>query len=114
MSKSIKCYQKVHRSSKALRVTRRKKWLFPQERLLITCQPGGIVYSDRGREEHGDYARLAFLSYKTLNLSVAHNCPLSLKKLILPNAAAVQCRKGEFFETSACGQGVILGAQQGE
>lgn len=40
------------------------------DRLFIGMYPEGIVYADRGREEHGDYMRVAFLPYSTLKLEV--------------------------------------------
>lgn len=45
------------------------------DRLFIGWYPGGIVYADRKRERHGDYAPLAFLAYDTLELSVEKELP---------------------------------------
>jgi hypothetical protein len=81
-----------------------------EKRLFIGVFPEGLVYADRGREKNGDYVRLAFLSYRTLELTwepntLKHPC----RNLILHSAQAMVAKKGEFFSTSISGQGVILG-----
>lgn len=52
-----------------------------RDRLFSGVYPCGIVYADRYREKGGDYARLAFLPYDTLQLSMPktiarQNCEL--------------------------------------
>lgn len=37
--------------------------------VMVTAMPI-IVYADRAREVNGDYARLAFLDYRTLTLKL--------------------------------------------
>lgn len=81
------------------------------ERLFIGIYPGGIVYSDRKREEHGDYKRLAFLPYHSLALDVKVDCPADLRAEIIQHAAGVQARKGERFSISACGHTILLGGK---
>ncbi len=72
--------------------------------------PTGIVYADRAREEHGDYARVAFLPFRTLVLEV--DKPRSpLLPLVRKDAAKIAALRGERFETSASGQYVILGGR---
>lgn len=71
--------------------------------------PAGFSYSDRGRERHGDYAPLAFMSFRTLELEIERDCPKWLIPVIQANAATIQARRGELYEVSACGQTVRLG-----
>lgn len=78
-------------------------------RLFICVMPGGIVYCDRTREVAGDYKRLAFLPYQTLELELKPRCDASLKAEIIEHAASIQARKGESFRVSACGHTVKLG-----
>lgn len=79
------------------------------ERLFIGVYPGGIVYADRSKEVSGDYARLAFLSYHSLELEVQNDCPSDLLELIKAHASTLQSRRGELFQISTCGQTVMLG-----
>jgi hypothetical protein len=80
-----------------------------KNRLFIGLYPGGAVYADRGREEHGDYKRLGFLPWQTLELQIEPDCPAPLRKGIVEHAAAVQALRGQELAISACGQTVILG-----
>jgi hypothetical protein len=80
------------------------------DRLFIGCYPTGIVYADRTQEKHGDYKRVAFLSYETLHLIWRDtNIPLDLRAAIVAHALTIQARRGQQFETSSCGQTVTLG-----
>lgn len=78
-------------------------------RLFVGIFPAGISYADRGRELHGDYAKLAFLAFATLELRVCDGCPAELRAEIEAHAATIQARRGEAFEVTASGQTVILG-----
>ena len=78
------------------------------DRLFIGVYPGGIVYSDRGREQHGDYARLAFLPYDTLELQWEPGSA-AFADVIRASAAKIQARRGEAYPISASGQTVRLG-----
>jgi hypothetical protein len=80
-----------------------------ESRLFIGVYPAGLVYADRGREEHGDYARLAFLSYRTLTLDFSPGSE-AFRAVIEAHAAKVQAKRGERFEVSTCGQSVLLGS----
>jgi hypothetical protein len=80
-----------------------------ESRLFIGVFPAGISYADRTVERHGDYKRLAFLSYATLRLVIETDCPKGLRPAIVAHAATLQARKGEQFEVSTCGQTVLLG-----
>ena len=78
-------------------------------RLFVGVYPCGIVYADRSRTRAGDYARCAFLSYRTLALEIEPDCPAVLRALIKSDAAKIQARKGEAFQVSTVGQSVWLG-----
>lgn len=78
-------------------------------RIFSGIYPAGIVYADRCREKGGDYARLAFLPFDTLELEFATDCPGALKTLIEQDAARIQAQIGQEFQVSTCGQTVLLG-----
>ena len=79
-------------------------------RLFIGTFPAGIVYADRQREERGDYQRVAFLSYCSLELEVNRKANRQIAKAAAEHAATIQARKGERFQISTCGQTIVLGA----
>jgi hypothetical protein len=79
------------------------------QRIFIGCYPEGIVYADRTVEIDGDYARLAFLPYSTLELEFSPTCPTELKQEIADSAAHIQAKSGQPFQISTCGQTVLLG-----
>lgn len=83
-----------------------------QDRLFVGIYPSGIVYADRAKEVAGDYKRLGFLSYATLELELEPRCPKSLKKRIEEHAATIQAKQGELFQISTSGQTVTLGWRQ--
>jgi hypothetical protein len=77
---------------------------------LFVCVIGeGVVYSDWTREAGGDFARLARLSFGTLELDIEKDCPPELKAKIEQHAALIQSRRGEPYEVSATGQTITLG-----
>lgn len=83
------------------------------ERLFVAVMPGGLSYCDRTREEHGDYLKLAFLSYLTLRLTftpAGSAAPKPLYDEIKAHALTMQRRRGEQFQISATGQTVLLGS----
>lgn len=77
--------------------------------LFVGVYPAGIVYADKSREVHGDYARCAFLDYATLTLKFQNDCPPALRAEITRHAATIQAKRGEQFATSSSGQTVMLG-----
>jgi len=79
------------------------------ERLFIGVYPAGLVYADRFREVEGDYARLAFLPYDTLDLQVSADCPAELCQPVSDHADRMRAKRGQAFQVSTCGQTVILG-----
>lgn len=83
------------------------------DRLFIGVFPCGLVYADRHREKHGDYAKLAFLPYDTLQLQVEKDCPPDLRVRIEEDAASMLARRGQAFPISTSGQTVMLGTRMG-
>ena len=80
------------------------------DRLFIGIFPGGIVYADRERDEHGDYKRLAFLPYDTLALKLQPDCSTEFRPSIEEHAATIRDRRGQRFDLDACGScSVVLG-----
>lgn len=78
------------------------------DRLFVGVYPAGISYADRSREEHGDYAKVAFLSFRTLELEV-YKPKSPLLALIRKDATKIAARRGEKYQVSSSGQYVILG-----
>ena len=81
------------------------------DRLFIGVFPGGISYCDRGRMEHGDYRRLAFLPYHSLALETRGPIPRALLPRIRAHAATLIARRGEAYPIDACGHTVRLGGE---
>jgi len=80
------------------------------DRLFCGVFPSGIVWSDRGVREHGDYRRLAFLDYAHLNLQLSKGVPKHLEAEIRADAAEIIAKRGQRYDVSACRQYVILGS----
>ena len=80
-------------------------------RLFAGVYPCGIVYSDRARERHGDYLRLAFLPFRTLRIEwePGITIPADLRAAIMRDAAGMEAKRGELFPVSSSGQCVRLG-----
>lgn len=81
-----------------------------KERLFSGIYPCGIVYADRLNEKCGDYKRLAFLPYDTLDLDIEGDCPVEMKRIIMSDAERIQAQKGQKFRISFSGQTVTLGS----
>lgn len=78
------------------------------DNLFIGVYPGGLVYADRSHETNGDYTRVAFLPYDTLELRIdSPRSPLLAE--VVQHAAAVQAKRGELYSIDACGHTVLLG-----
>lgn len=84
--------------------------LCQQDRLFIGIYPTGIAYADRQRKVAGDYQRLAFLRFATLELVIEDFCPTALESRIRSHAALIQAKQGEAYSISTAGQTVTLGA----
>lgn len=82
-----------------------------QERIFAGVFPCGISYADKEREKDGDFARLAFLYFASLELRFEKDCPASLRPEIEADAATIQARRGEHYQTSTTGQTVLLGSE---
>jgi len=67
------------------------------KRIFAGCFPTGIVYADTKHETNGDYTRLAYLNYRTLELEIEKNCPRALAEEIRADAATIQAKRGERF-----------------
>lgn len=80
------------------------------DRLFIGLYPAGVVYADRSRERGGDYARVAFLPYRTLVLDVDKGADPMMVEEARAHAATLQARRGEDLQVSSCGQTVRLGS----
>lgn len=70
--------------------------------------PCGIAYADKRREKHGDWMKVAFLPYSSLELEIRDPASDLLPR-IRKDAAKIQARRGEPFEIDSCGQTVVLG-----
>ena len=80
-------------------------------RIFSGNYPTGIVWADRYKEEHGDYKKLAYLNYRTLELEIEKSCPKELIPIIQADAKLVQDKKGEQYQVSGSGQTVTLGGK---
>jgi hypothetical protein len=79
------------------------------ERLFVGVFSTGIGYADRTRERDDDFARLAFLSFRSLDLDVEPDCPDDLAAEIRAHAAGIQAMRGQDYRVSTVGQTVRLG-----
>lgn len=80
------------------------------DRLFIGTFPTGISYADRQREKDGDYMRIAFLPYSTLELEWSPGKhPPELRRLVELDAAQMAKRRGQEYQVSTAGQTVTLG-----
>lgn len=80
--------------------------------LFVGVYPGGIVYSDRFKEQDHDYMKIAFLPYDTLELREDHpENPLMDRVRRL--AEEMQMKAGTRFPLSADGvHSVVLGGER--
>jgi hypothetical protein len=78
-------------------------------RIFVGVFPCGISYADRTVELDGDYKRLAFLPYNTLELEFSKGCPADVKEWITLDAARIQSMRGQQYPISQTGQTVLLG-----
>lgn len=77
--------------------------------LFIGVFPAGISYCDTSREEHGDYKKVAFLSFRSLSLEI-YSPSSKLLDDIRSHAESIIAKRGESFTVSTCGQTVRLGS----
>ena len=84
------------------------RWSELQAKLFIGVFPGGISYCDRTIDDKGDFLRVAFLPYRSLELK-EYEPAHPLLPLIRKDAQAMQARRGEEFPIDGAGHTVILG-----
>ena len=82
------------------------------DNLFCAVMPCGISYSDSSRERNGDYVKLAFLSFATLELTFAPDCPRIMADRIKRDAQPIQERRGQQYTVTTTGQTVMLGTTQ--
>ncbi len=90
---------------------RTKTSMSASDRVSAATFPTGINYADRTVEVKGDYKRLAFLPFDTLELEwIAKRVPPDVRDYIVADAAKIQARRGQQYQTSQAGQTVMLGS----
>ena len=77
--------------------------------IFLCIMPTGWWWSDRTREEDGDYVQLAFLSFSRLELEIFSSCPEKWKQRIRDEAAKYQAMRGQDYQISGSGQTMRLG-----
>lgn len=77
--------------------------------LFIYVAATGIAYCDRSRTVDGDWPRVAFIPFSTLEPEVADDCPEGLRPRVEAHAASLLARRGQAQTVSTSGQTVILG-----
>lgn len=55
-----------------------QKKTYTKDDLFIGNFPTGLVYANKAKEIAGDYQRLAYLNYRTLQLEIEKACPAEL------------------------------------
>jgi len=100
--------EKEARVAERVAVRERRKRMSPEDGLFIGCYPEGLVYADKRSIKGGDYRKIAFLSYRTLELSL-YNPPADMLPLIEASAERMRKKRGKQYQISTCGQYVILG-----
>lgn len=98
----------ITKKAKAAKATQTKS--DRTKRLFAGVMPTGISYADTWRDKHGDYLKLARLSFRTLELEWSgESMPADLRAEILRDAKKIQKRRGEQYQVSGAGQTVTLG-----
>jgi hypothetical protein len=104
--KSPACPEPLYKRAKRVSVKAKPEG----DRLFIGVYPCGLVYADTWIEKHGDYKKLAFLSYRELEIDWSKGrIPKELKARIVAHAATMQAKRRQSFPISTCGQFVTLG-----
>lgn len=80
-----------------------------RDRIFCGVFPTGLVWADRCVEVQGDYKRLAYLCFATLEHIIEPSCPRELLPSILKDIEAVKAKRGMQYQTSTSGQSVTLG-----
>lgn len=86
-------------------------------KLFIGVHATGLSYSDATREEHGEFKRLAFLSYDTLAVKWyvdSDRLPITLFSSIAKSVDEMRGKAGQHWDYDCCGHTVLLGSKLGE
>jgi hypothetical protein len=84
-----------------------------RQRIFCGSYPCGLVFADRTIERDGDYKRLAFLPYDTLEIEFEKDCPGKLADEIVAWVKKMNLKKGDEYRISTCGQTITLGQGKG-
>lgn len=79
------------------------------EEIFAGIYSTGLVYADKSYEVDGDFARLGFLSFATLELDINERATPEQQKQIRYHAARLRTRRGEQYQISQSGQTITLG-----
>jgi len=83
-------------------------------KLFIGVHATGLSYSDATREQHGDFQRLAFLSYDTLALkwyTDPDGLPITLFSAITKSVDEMRGKAGQRWDYDCCGHTALLGSK---
>lgn len=78
--------------------------------LFIGCYPTGLVYADTSNEVDGDYKRIAYLNYRTLELEI-DDAKSPLLPLVMADAERMKAKRGERYQIAG-NMSVILGRER--
>jgi hypothetical protein len=84
------------------------KRTYTKEDLFIGNFPTGFVYANMAKEVAGDYQRLAYLNYSTLQLEVEKACPAELLTHIRAHHEAMLARRHTVYPIAG-NASVVLG-----
>lgn len=90
-----------------------KAWIIERFSSCVFCGivPTGFIYCDKENLVDGDYKRLAYQSFETLEVKLESDCPAHFRYLVNLIAETNSARKGEEYTISESGQTVKLGAK---
>lgn len=80
--------------------------------LFIGVYPTGLVFSHRGLEKDGDYLRVGFMPYDTLELAEERwfsELDPEIAALVREEVNDMKAKKGQLYPISSCNQTVLLG-----
>lgn len=80
-----------------------------EARLLCCNMATGVYWVDRGKEEHGDYARVVSIDYSTLTITQYPRAHPQLVAVAKQQAQDIQKKRGDEYQLSAVGQTITLG-----
>lgn len=80
-----------------------------RDRIFCGVFPTGWVWADRCVLQHGDYKRLAYLSFAELESIIEPSCPRELLPLLVKDINELKAMRGQEYQVSTSGQTVTLG-----